>query len=175
MGKINFTSSELNKVIDGRFHSPIQDVVDDAFTLGSEQSISANTEYTFASNGNVRNKKVLPAHISNMWNTSTNIATFEDFLNTPEIVANVQFKFDPSDSSEGLVTVRVYVNETTPLLIKTNTIDYKGASDEPLTALLTFYAGEEVGFDVKNKGVFFTYEFSSNGNLWDRAIEIYRT
>jgi len=169
-----WTGAEVQKIIDGRLHSPIQDVVGDNYTVGSPLAVSASTEYDFVSNGNVRNFKVFPDHITNIWDTSTNIATFSGFENTPEIVANVSFMWDPDVAAAGIMTVKVYVNETSPILIKETNIDYKATTGK-LTGLLTFYAGDVTGFDVKNKGVSFKIESSAAGNLYDPSIEIYRT
>lgn len=174
MGQVNFTTDEINKLLDGRYHSPIQDVVGDLWTVGSPLPLLAGTPVEFQCNGNIRNKKILPDHITNIWDTTTNRATFENFLNTPEIVANVSMVIDPSASSEGYLTVGVWVDEDTPILIKSTNIYFKG-DIEKVTALLTFYAGDETGFDVKNKGVFFTIESTLAASVYDMSLEIYRT
>lgn len=174
MTTLDFSASDINKVLNGRYHSPIQDVVGDNYVTGSRLTMVASTEYPFVCNGAVRNAKVLPAHITNIWDTTLNKATFPDFLNTPEIVANLGFEFDPAVAAAGLMTIRVYVNETVPILIKSITDDFK-AIPERLNGLLTFYAGAETGFDVKNKGVIFTIESSANGEMYDPSIELYRT
>ena len=172
--QLPFTGAEVQKILDGRYHSPIHDIVGDDWTVGVPLAVSATTEYTFMCNGNTRNFKNLPDHITNIWNTSTGIATFEDFLDTPEMVSNVQFTFDPSVASAGILTLRVYVNETVPLVVKEYTVPYK-ASTERYTILATFYIGDSTGFDVKNKGVFFTVEATGAGSLYEPSIEIYRT
>ena len=76
MGNLPFTTAEITKILDGRLHSPIQDVVDSVDTSISKKTIAADTQYTFTSDGLVRNHKVLPSHITNIWNTTTDIATF---------------------------------------------------------------------------------------------------
>lgn len=174
MGTIPFTTADITKVIDGRLHSPIQDCVGDNYTVGSPMALTGGVEADFEVNCNTRNFKILPAHITNMWNELTNIATFSEFENTPEIVANVGFIFDPSVAAAGIITVSVYVNETVPLLIKSTNIDYK-STPERVNALLTFYAGDATDFDVKNKGVIFKVESDANGSLYDTSIELYRT
>jgi hypothetical protein len=172
--QLPFTATQITKILDGRLHSPIQDVVGDNWTVGVPLEMTAGVEYDFEVNGNTRNFSILPDHITMIWNTSTNIATFSEFLNTPEIVANVQFTFNPDTAADGQITVRVYVNETSPILIKEVVYPYKAVT-ESYTALLTFYAGDSTGFDVKNKGVYFTVEATGNGDMYDPAIEIYRT
>lgn len=172
--KLPFTAATITKILDGRLHSPIQDVVGDNYTIGSPLVMAAGTEYDFECNGNTRVFEVLPDHITGIWNTTTNIATFSEFENTPEIVANVQFVFDPTVAAAGIITVRSYVNETSPIVMKEVTVPYK-ALVENYNLLITFYAGDAVGFDVKNKGVYFTVEASGAGDFYNTAIELYRT
>ena len=172
--KLKFSVDELNKITDGRLHSPIQDVVGADYSSVAKLAVSADTEYLFECDGSIRNFKVLPDHITNMWNIIDSKATFEDFLNTPEIVANIQFKFDPTSASGGLVSVHAYINEPVPVLIKTVTVPFKG-EETNVQALLTFYTGEESGYDLKNKGVIFKFESTLAGQYWDPKIEIYRT
>lgn len=174
MPNLPFTVAEITKILDGRLNSPIQDVVDDVDTTSSRKSIAADTPYTFTSNGGVRNHKMLPAHITNIWDTASSIASFSEFMGVPEMVANIQFMFDPSSAVAGNITVSVWVHESVPVLMKSVVTPFKSAETR-VTSLITFYAGEATEFDVKNKGVFFTYEMSAAGELWDRAIEIYRT
>lgn len=157
-----------------QIQTPIQDCVGNNYTNASPLVMTANTEYPFVCNGALRNKKYLPPHITNIWNTSLNKATFSTFVNIPEIVSNVQFSFAPSNSQPGNMTVNVYVNESSPILMKSYTVPYKGSAQR-YTVVTTFYADSEVGFDVKNKGVIFKITASSGGNLYDTAIEIYKT
>lgn len=171
---LDLSASEINKVLNGRYHSPIEDCVGDNYTVGSPLAMTAGVEYPFACNASVRDFSVFPAHITKMWDKALNIATFAEFLNTPEIVANLGFIFDPDVAAAGLMTFRVYVNEAAPIEIKSTVDDFK-AVVERLNGLLTFYAGSATGFDVKNKGVLFTIESSADGNMYDPSIELYRT
>lgn len=172
--KSKYTINEIDMILDGRYHSPIQDVVGNDYTTGSRLSMTAEEEYIFTCNGLLRNFKSLPDHIDNIWNTSTSIAVFPDFMNTVEMVANVSFNFNPSVASAGILTLTPYVNEDTPIPIKNYTANFK-ATDNRYTILATFYTGSDVGFDVKNKGVFFKIHASANGEMYDPSIEIYRT
>ena len=171
---LNMSGDTVYKILDGRMHSPIQDCVGDNYTSGSPLAMTGGTEYDFVCNCNTRNYKCFPDHITTMWDSVNNKATFAEFLNTPEIVANIQFIFAPSVSSSGVLALSLYVNETVPLLMKKYTVPYK-ATTEKYTILSTFYAGDTTGFDVKNKGVIFKIESTGNGNSYDNAIEIYRT
>lgn len=168
------TEAQASRVLDGRLYSPIQDVVGDNYTTSSRLSMTAGVEYPFVCNGNVREFKNFPSHITNIWDKVNNKATFAEFEDTPEMVANVSFIIDPLVSAQGVVTVRVYVDETVALEFKSDNKVFKGSS-EKITSLLTFYTGSETGFDVKNKGVKFTVESSANAELFDPSIEIYRT
>ena len=96
------TGATVDKILDGRLHSPIQDCVGDDYTAGSPLVMSAATEYTFECNCNTRDFSIFPSHVTNMWNGTTNIATFPELLNTPEIVANIQFTFDPDTAADGI-------------------------------------------------------------------------
>lgn len=174
MGQLNYTTAEIQKLLDETYHTAIQDVVGDNYTSGVPLVMTGGQSYAFACNGNTRNYKNLPTHVTNIWNTATNVATFAQFLNTPEIVANVQFAFTPSSANAGTITLDVYVNEDVPILMKSYTITYKGSAQR-YTILSTFYAGAATGFDVKNKGVIFKLTASGNGSLYDTAIEIYKT
>lgn len=168
------TGALLQKIINESEHTPIQDVVGDNYTSGSPLAITANTEYTFTCNGNTRNFKSFPSHITNFWNTVTNIGSFSELVDTKMIVATPKFVFSPSTASAGKITVRVYVNDTVPKVLDAKIVDYKAVASK-VSQLLTFYTGTEAGYDVKNDGVFFTVEADQNGDLYDTSIIIYRT
>ena len=174
MSNPKFTKAEVDRILDGRLHSPIQDVVGDNYTSGSPLAMSADTEYDFVCNGATRNFKSFPESITNMWNTTTNITELSEVDDTEMIVATVSFTFDPSVSAAGIITLQPYANEDTPIPFKTRIVSYKGNA-ERVSADVFFYAGSETGFDIKNKGVFFKVESTGAGNLYDTTLEIYRT
>jgi len=171
-----FTGDEVCKVIDGRFHSPLQDLAGDDYTsgVGERLEVAASTEYDFTCNGAVRNFIEMPSHIASLWNTSTSLFLAPDFLDTPVIVFTVRFKFDPTVSAAGIMTINPYVNETVPIKFKPVSVPYKGALTD-VSALVTIYLGSEIGFAVKSKGVFFRFESTGAGEMYDPQIEIYRT
>lgn len=171
---LNYTGDEIAKCLEGSYHNPIQDVVGDNYTSGSPLAMTGGVEYDFVCNGNTREFTSFPSYITNIWNTTTNIATFPDFINTQMMQADISFTFDPSTATAGNIYVKVYVNETVPILISQKSQKYK-STPEPVTITLTFYTGDETGFDVKNKGVFFKVESDANGDLYDTSIKIYRT
>lgn len=168
------TELEASKVLDGREHSPIHELEGDDYTIDSRFTMSAGVENDFVCNGNIKDYKIMPDHVTKLWETTLNIATFETMMNTPMIVVDVGFIFDPDSSSAGVVTLRVYANETVPVFLKAVTVPYKAVADE-MTALITFPAEDTVGRDVKNKGVKFTIESSGAGTGYDPKITIYRT
>ena len=172
--QITQTGAMLQKVINENEHTPIQDIVGNNYTTSSRLSMTANTEYNFVCNGVVRNNLSLPIHISKLWDTTTNLGVFTDLVNTKMIVATPKFIFAPSTASAGFITVRAYVNETVPIEIDAKVVDYKAVA-ETVSQLLTFYTGNATGFDVKNKGVFFTVEADQNGELYDTSLVIYQT
>lgn len=169
-----WTGAIVEKILDGRYHNPIHDVSGDDYTVGSPLTVNASTEYSFTCNGNVRNFTEFPSHITSLWNTSTNLFLCPDFLDTPVLVFTVRFKFDPDVAAPGTITVNPYVNETVPVKFKPVNVPYK-ATITDVSALVTIYLGEETGFDVKNKGVFFKFESTGAGVMYDPSIEIYRT
>lgn len=174
MGQLDLTTDEINKTLNGRYYNPLQDVSGNDYTIGSPLVMSADTEYDFLCNGAIRNFKNFPSHITNIWDTVNHKATFSNFLDTPVMVFTLRFKFDPDVASSGLITINPYVDETVPILFKPVTVPYK-ATITNVSALVTIYIGDEVGFDVKNKGVDFKITSSGAGIAYDPSIEIYRT
>lgn len=174
MGQLKFPTATIDKLLDEQYQTPIQDCVGNNYTQAAPLNTVANTPYTFEVNGATRNAKFLPAHITNIWDTVNNRATFAEFINVPEIVANVQFTFEPTNAQAGTITLDVYVNEAVPVIMKSYTVSYK-AETQRYTVVSTFYASPSVGFDVKTKGVFFRVRTSGAGKLYDTAIEIYKT
>lgn len=170
MGVLDFKTLEINRILDGRLHSPIQDCVGDNTAF----AMTAGVEYDFECNCATRDEKILPSHITNMWDGVNNVATFSEFDNTPMIVSTVSFYFAPSAASPGKMTISAYVNEDTPLLIESVTVNFKAVA-ERTSALLTYYAGDDTGFDVKNKGVIFKVESDTDGTFSQPAILTYRT
>lgn len=172
--QLPFTGDQLTKILDEQYKTPIQDVVGDNYTSGVPLAVSAATEYDFECNGNTRNFTNLPDHVTSLWNTSTNICVPSELLDTPVLVFTVRFKFDPTVAAAGTITVNPYVNESVPIKFKPVTVPYK-ASLTDVSALVTIYLGDDTGFDVKNKGVFFKFESTGAGDMYDPSIEIYRT
>lgn len=168
------SDTSLKKIVTTQGTTPWHDGADDAYTTSSRQTIVAGTEYDFECNNLARHEDNFPEHITELWDTTDNVATFVEELDTPVYVARVQLNFVPTIAAAGTIELSAYVNETVPLLVDTSLINYK-ASDTRATALFTFYIGSETGFDLKNKGIKFTYTMSGAGEVYDRGIFIYRT
>ena len=169
-----FTGNQIDTILDEQYKSPLQDVIGDDYTTSSRLSMVAGTEYSFVCNGNVRNFTNLPDHVTSLWHTTNNICVPSELLDTPVLVFTVRFTFNPTVAAAGIVTLHPYVNETVPVEFKPVNVPYK-ASEARVSALVTIYLGEETGFDVKNKGVFFKVSTSGAGELYDPNIEIYKT
>ena len=171
---LDVTAEQLNKIINGRHHSPIQDVVGDDYTEASKFTMTAGVASPFLCNGNVRNFKVLPSHVTNMWSTSENKCLFTELDNTPMMVVDMSFMFLPGTASAGHITISAYIDDATSSLITSILIPYKSSLTRA-SALLTFYLGSDAAFNVKGKGVKFTVQSDSNGEGYDPSIKIYRT
>jgi len=167
------TIQDTAKALDTQINTPHHDCGDDAYTTASRQAVSATTEYAFENNAAFENTN-FPAHITKLWDTTTNKCYFTEVQDTPMYVARIQFNFDPTVAAAGFVEVRAYIDDTTPKLIQTIRIPYK-AADSRMEALFAFYVGSETGYDMKADGLYFTYEADAAGEVYDRGILIYRT
>lgn len=174
MGKVKFTTAEIEKVLDGRYNSFRQDAVDGEHTVGSPQAISASTPVRYSVDGAVRNDTTSPTHITDRWDVVNDKITMATALDHPVYVAQFAFTYDPNAAAAGIVTIRTYIDDTVPKLINTNSTDYKSVTSVE-GMLVTWYFGEDTGYDAKNDGVYFEIEFSAAGSLYGKAITIYRT
>jgi hypothetical protein len=170
MGQISLTTTEVEKVLTGRYHSFIQDIADST----APQAVLADTEYLFTVDGLARNAVVAPDYITSRWDATNNKFAVPEELNTPTYVADLSFTFTPDVSSAGTVIIRVYIDDTVPKQIRSSTRDYKG-DPESINTILTWYLGEEAGYDAKNDGVYFTVEFAVAGSISSKGVVIYRT
>lgn len=168
-----FVATDIKKVIDSQYHPPHHDCSDDAYTTGSRQSVNASTEYDFEVNCAFENS-VFPDHITKLWDPVTNMCDFSEEMNTPKYVARLQLTFEPTTANAGIMEFRAYINDATPKLIQTIRVPFK-ATESRMEALFAFYVGSETGYDMKNDGLYFTYECSLAGEVWDRGILVYRT
>ena len=174
MGVLTFTTAEVEKVLDGRYNSFRQDVVDGEHTSGDPQAISAGTPVRYTVDGATRNNTTAPTHITDRWDTTNNKITMATALDHPVYVAQFAFTFDPTVEAAGVVTLRTYIDDASPKLINTLSTDYKSVTAVE-GILVTWYFGEDAGYDAKNDGVYFEIEFSGAGDLYGKSITIYRT
>lgn len=147
-----------------------QDVVGD-----NTINILANTETKIIVNGNARNDAQAPAYMTDRWDTVTSIMKATSEYDGPTYVGNVSFIWTPAASSEGEALIRVYINDAIPKLIGTYDKSYKGASAIPRNVVTTWYWGDDVGYDAKNDGIYFTVEFEHAGTLTSPGVNIYNT
>lgn len=147
-----------------------QDVVGD-----DTINILVSGETKLLVNGNTRNSVQAPSYMTDRWDTVTSIMKATAEYDHPTYVADIGFVWNPAASSEGVAKVRVYINDASPKLIRTYSFNYKGSSSDPVNILATWYWGDEVGFDAKNDGVYFTIEFEHEGTVTSPSVVIYNT
>lgn len=174
MGVINFTTAEINKVIDGRYNNFKQSIQGD-----NTIAISANTETLFVNNGAIANEVSAPAYITSRWSLANSKIAFPEELDAPTYVVDMASLFTPTSVNEGAATIRIYIDESgtrnflTDPLIRVYNSRYKGTNLVSIVG--TWFLGSSVGFDAKNNGVYFTLEFENAGTLSVPYHVIYRT
>ncbi len=168
------TQADIIKSINQDIVQPWHDCADNAFVTGSKQAVTAANEYAFEVNGLPYEKTNFPSHITKLWDKTANKAVFTETLDSPVYVARLQMNFLPGTAAEGYMEFKAYINETVPVLFQTIKVAYK-ATDTRLEALFAFYVGSETGYNIKTKGVIFTYTPKTNGSVYDRGILIYKT
>lgn len=178
MGDLKFTTATIESVIDGRLNSFRQDISDN--NIPTPPSVTGGQEFVLVNNGANHNTVGSPAYITSRWDVVDNKIAFPEELDAPTYVVEMGFLFTPSGGSEGSVVLRVYIDTSgtqdfaTDPLIRTVPQSYKGATS--IAGLLTtWYLGEESGYDAKNDGVYFTLEFSTDGEISNKSMVIYRT
>ena len=169
-----YTGAVIDDVIDGRYKAFRQDVVDSNHTVGSPQAITANTEYMFTIDALARNDVTAPTYITDRWDAVNNKIAFPTELDGPTYVSDLSFIFDPSVASAGKYTIRIYIDDATPKLIRAYSGWYKSVA-EIHNKITTWYLWTDTGYDAKNDWVYFTIEFDGNGNLYSKGAIIYRT
>ena len=174
MGVLTFTTSQVEAILDGRMNSFRQDISDSAHTVGSPQTVLADTEYKITIDALTRNVVTAPAYITSRWDAVNSKVAFPEELDSPTYVCDLSFTFAPNVAAAGVGAVRVYIDDATPKLIREYTFGYKS---DPMSVnmLLTWYLGEETGYDAKNDGVYFAVEFDVAGTLYNKGAVIYRT
>ena len=165
-----YTKTQVDDMLDRCLNPFRQDVIGD-----DTINILVNSETKLLVNGNTRNAVQAPTYMTDRWNTTTSIMKAITEYDHPTYVADLGFVWTPSASSEGIAKVRVYINDAVPKLIRTYTQAYKGDSALPINTLVTWYWGEEAGYDAKNDGVYFTIEFEHAGTVTAPSAVIYNT
>jgi len=162
------------KAVNEGIISPFDDCADNTYTSANKQTIVAGTEYDFEANGLPYEKQNLPTHITKLWDKTLNKCYFNDVVDSPVYVCRVQLNFLPNTAQAGVMEFHAYIDEPVPVQIQTIRVAYK-ATDSKMEALFSFYVGEEEGYNIKENGMKFTYNASTNGKVYDRGILVYRT
>ena len=178
--QLPFTGDTIKKIASYRATPPAQDLVDGVYTDASPRAITSGVEYKLIfDSGNLArefsNGFSDNTGITTMWNFTDNVTSYSELLDTPTMVALPNCYFQPSSANAGDCIIRMYVNETSPILMDQAIVGYKGTTYEKMGDLFSYYLGDEAGFQVKTKGVYFTFEFEHNGNMKDMGIFHYLT
>ena len=167
---MTYTKTQVDDMIARNLNPFRQDVVG-TNTL----TIVAGVSQRFVVNGLSRNSVTGPAYFTDRIDLSTGVMTATTEYDGPTYIASVGGIWTPSASSEGTAKIRVYINDTTPKLIRTFRESYKGADAEPFSKLVDWYWGAEAGYDAKNDGIYFEVEFEHNGTITSPSLSIYNT
>lgn len=171
-----FTGDQVKKILAYRNTPPTSDIVDGTYNNASPLAVTAGVEYRLTIG--------TPARVfTNGFNSNTGITTMHDivndigiyseFIDTPNIQLLPNCYFKPTSANSGECIIRMYVNETSPILHDQAKVGYQGVIYEKMGDLFSFYLGDEVGYQIKSKGIYFTFEFSHNGNVKDMALYQY--
>ena len=166
-----FTKTQVDNMMD-RNLSPFRQDVTGSNTISIA---SADTEYRFAVDGAARNEVQAPTYMTNRWDTANNKMTATTEYDHPVYVADVGFVWVPDTPAPGLATLRIWIDDDTPKLIRTYVGDYGGDASVPFNILATWYWGDETGYDAKNDGIYFTVEFENTGDVTSPSLVIYNT
>lgn len=178
MGQSKYNVYEADIATAYRLHPPYEDIVDGTYNSTNKLAIIADTEYRLSITTIARIKQNgfgVESGITEMFSVVDDKGVYSEFYNSPIIVDKPNCMFQPTVASAGFCTINVYVDETSPILIDQAVLAYKGSVPTKMATLFSYYLGNEVGFDIKNKGVYFTFSFTHNGDLWDMSLLQYLT
>jgi len=174
MGKLDFTTEEINNLLDGRYNNFKESVIGD-----NTIAVTGESEFLFINNGLTEVKVTSPAYITSRWNKTLSKISMPEELDSPTYVIDISPYFTPSSGNEGGVTMRIYIDESgtrdfaTDPLIRTYNVRQKGS--DLVSIVGTWFFGDDAGFDAKNNGVYFTLEFENSGTISVPFHVIYRT
>lgn len=169
-----FTGEQVKNIIDGRYNSFRETVYGTNST-----TVTADTEFLFVNNGATSSEVTSPDYITSRWDTTNSKMAIPEEYDTPTYVFDMASTYTPSGANLGSVMLRVYVDESgtrdfsTDPNIRTYTGIQKGTG--LVSIIATWFFGDNVGYDAKNKGVYFTLEFENAGTLSSPYHTIYRT
>jgi len=177
MGQLTQTFAEVQDMMDRQMTPFRQDIV------GTNSiEITGGTETLWVNNGLARNAVSAPAYMTDRWSTSNSKMTAITEYDHPTYVSDTGLIFTPdTPNSKGLVTLRIYIDESgtrnfgTDPIIRTYQSDYDSGVTNNVGVISTWYWGEETGYDAKNNGVYFTVEFEHTGDVTSPSTIIYNT
>jgi len=177
---IPFTGQQLIRTLSYRHQQPISDIVDGEFTLASPMTVTAGVEYFLTFDPlqlarNFENGMNVNSGISTLFDFDNNVTNWSEFEDTPMMVIEPNVIYKPNAANAGNCIIRIYANETSLIQFNQAIIDFKGGVFEKMSTLFSIYAGDETGFDIKNKGVKCSFEFSLDGLMHSMALKQYLT
>lgn len=170
MGQIPFTTPQVTRALDTQLTNPSQRCEDSVYHSENKQAVTGAATYAFENDAVTLNAKNFPAHITEMWDPTTNkiLSTEED--DQPVWVAVIDLTFAPTVSAAGEITFILQPDNVAPDFVQTIRIGYKAVQSD-VEALFAF----PLTAQAKADGVKITYSPSSSGDVWDRKILVYRT
>lgn len=171
--QLDFKAAQINRTVAYRDTAISEDIVDGTYNSTNKLPVTAGVEYRLEIGTAAR-------HFKNGFNSKTGItmlfdidndkAVYSEVYDTPTILALPNCLFQPSAASAGECIIKCYVDETSPILHDQAIVSYKGISPEKMGDIFQYYLGDEVGYQLKTKGVYFTFTFDHNGNMWDMSL-----
>lgn len=173
MGNSLYNTTEADFATALRLSPPIEDIVDSTYSSSNKLAVESGTEYRLSIGSTARHFKGGfndNTGVTMMFDITNDKAVYSEIYDTPIIDALPSCIFQPSSASAGECIIRAYVDENSPILHDQAIVGYKGNSPEKMGDIFKYYLGSEAGYDLKNKGIYFTFEFDHNGLLWDMSL-----
>jgi len=174
MDKLDFTITEVNQTLDGRMNSFRESL------LGNNTiALVANTETLFVNNGAVSEEVTAPTYITSRWDKVNSKIAMPEELDHPTYVFDMAPLFTPASGNLGTFILKVYIDESgtrdfsTDPRIRTYKTTQKGT--DYISMVATWFFGESIGYDAKNKGIYFTIESDIGGTISEPYHVDYRT
>lgn len=148
-------------------------------------AITGGTETLWANNGLGHENTSAPAYMTDRWDAVNNTMMALTEYDHPTYVVDMGFLFtSDTPNTTGVAVIRIYIDESgtqdfgADPVIRTYRTDYVTGSapnTAQMSVLGTWYWGEELGFDAKMNGVYFTVTFEDSGDITGPTTVIYNT